>query len=262
MKLVRTLQLLLIVVAGAVTANVAQAADGMKVNGVTIPQSRLDLIVKNATAQGQADTPELRKKIKDVMVDHEILAQEAAKKGLDKTLEVATQIEMQRQNLLIDAFLQDYVKAHPISDDAMKKEYEQVKAQSGSKEYKARHILVDTEDEAKQIIAQLKKGGNFEKIAAAKSKDAGSKAQGGNLDWSVPNRYVPPFAQALAKLKKGQLTDPPVQTQFGWHVIRLDDERAAKFPSFEEAKPAIQQQLQQQTVTKLIADLRAKAKVE
>jgi len=260
MKRSRTLQLLLIA-AVTVTANIAQA-ESIKVNGVTIPQSRLDLIVKNATTQGQADTPELRKKIKDEMVDREILVQEAAKKGLDKNPEVATQIEIQRQSVLINAFLQDYVKAHPISDDAMKKEYEQVKAQSGSKEYKARHILVETEAEAKQIIAQLKKGGNFEKIAGEKSKDSGSKAQGGNLDWSVPNRYVPPFAQALAKLKKGQFTDAPIQTQFGWHVIRLDDERAAKFPSFEEAKPAIQQQLQQQTVNKLIADLRAKAKIE
>ncbi len=262
MKVLRTLQLLLIVVAGAVTANVAQAADGIKVNGVTIPQSRLDLIVKNATAQGQADTTELRDKVKDEMVTREVLAQEAAKKGLDKTPEAVTQIEIQRQGVLINALLQDYVKTHPVTDEAMKKEYEQVKAQSGGKEYKARHILVETEAEAKQVIAQLKKGGSFEKIAAEKSKDTGSKGQGGNLDWSPANRYVPPFAQALGKLKKGQLTDTPVQTQFGWHVIRLDEERTAKFPSFEEAKPQIQQQMQQQVINKLIADLRAKAKVE
>lgn len=256
----RTLHLLL-VMAGAMTANVAQA-DGIKVNGVTIPQSRLELVVKNATAQGQADSPELRNKIKDEMITREVLAQEAAKKGLDKNPEIATQLELQRQSVLINAYLQDYVKANPVTDEVMRKEYEQVKAQSGSKEYKARHILVETETEAKQIIAQLKKGGSFEKIAAEKSKDTGSKAQGGNLDWSVANRYVPPFAQALTKLKKGQTTEAPVQSQFGWHVIRLDDERAAKFPSFEEAKPAIQQQLQQQAVNKLIADLRAKAKVE
>jgi peptidyl-prolyl cis-trans isomerase C len=144
----------------------------------------------------------------------------------------------------------------------MKKEYEKVKAQSGGKEYKARHILVETEDEAKQIIGQLKKGGNFEKIAADKSKDSGSKAKGGDLDWSPANRYVPQFSQALTKLKKGQTTDAPVQTQFGWHVIRLDDERVAKFPSFEVAKPQIEKQMQQQAINKLIADVRAKAKVE
>ncbi len=261
MKPSRTLQLLLVIAAGVMTAGIAQA-QGVKINGVAIPQARLDLVIKNAIAQGQPDTPELRNKIKDEMITREVLAQEAAKKGVDKNPDVATQIEIQRQGILINAFLQDYVKNHPVSDDAMKKEYEQVKAKAGSKEYKARHILVETEAEAKQIIAQIKKGGNFEKIAAEKSKDSGSKAQGGNLDWSAPNRYVPPFAQALSKLKKGQLTDTPVQTQFGWHVIRLDDERVTKFPSFEEAKPAIQQQMQQQAANKLISDLRAKAKIE
>jgi len=262
MKPVRTLQLLLIVVAGAMAANVAQAADSIKVNGVTIPQSRFDLIVKNATAQGQADTPQLRNQIKDTLITREVLAQESARKGLDKNPDVLMQLDLQREEVLINAFLQDYVKTHPVSDEVMKKEYEQVKAESGGKEYKARHILVETEAEAKQVIAQLKKGGSFEKVAAEKSKDTGSKGQGGNLDWSPANRYVPPFAQALGKLKKGQLTDAPVQSQFGWHVIRLDDERAAKFPSFEEAKPQIQKQMQQQVVNKLIADLRAKAKVE
>lgn len=262
MKLVRTLQLLLIVVAGAMAANVAQAADGIKVNGVTIPQSRFDLIVKNATAQGQADTPQLRNQIKDTLITREVLAQESARKGLDKNPDVLMQLDLQREEVLINAFLQDYVKTHPVSDEVMKKEYEQVKAESGGKEYKARHILVETEAEAKQVIAQLKKGGSFEKVAAEKSKDTGSKGQGGNLDWSPANRYVPPFAQALGKLKKGQLTDVPVHSQFGWHVIRLDDERVAKFPSFEEAKPQIQKQMQQQVVNKLIADLRAKAKVE
>lgn len=261
MNLLRIAYLLLLAAIGTMPAAAAQA-QGVKVNGVTIPQARLDFLVKNATLQGQPDTPELRAKVKDELVAREVLAQEAAKKGLDKNPEVVTQIELQRQGVLINAFLQDYAKSQPITDDMMKKEYDQVKAQNGSKEYKARHILVETEDEAKQIIGQIKKGGNFEKIAADKSKDTGSKAQGGNLDWSPANRYVPPFAQALGKLKKGQMTDAPVQTQFGWHVIRLDEERAAKFPTFEEAKPQIQQQMQQQAINKLIADLRAKAKVE
>ncbi len=254
-------QLLLLAAIG-ITSAAAVHAQGFKVNGVTIPQSRFEFLVKNAVSQGQPDSPDLRAKIKDELVVREVLAQEAAKKGLEKTPEVATQIELQRQGVLINAYLQDYAKTQPITDDVMKKEYEQVKAQNGSKEFKARHILVETEDEAKQIIAQLKKGGNFEKIAADKSKDTGSKAQGGNLDWAPANRYVPSFAQALGKLKKGQTTDAAVQSQFGWHIIRLDDERAAKFPTFEEAKPQIQQQMQQQQINKLIADLRAKAKVE
>lgn len=261
MKLSRTLQLLLLIAAGALTASVAQAED-IKVNGVTIPQARLDFLVNNSTTRGQPDSPELRDRIKENLITREVLAQESAKKGFDKKPDVLMQIALQRQEVLIDALLQDYVKAHPITEDAMKKEYEQVKAKSSNKEYKAHHILVETEDEAKQIIAQLKNGGNFEKIAADKSKDTGSKGHGGGLDWSLANRYVPPFAQALAKLKKGQTADAPVQTQFGWHVIRLDDVRPAKFPTFEQAKPQIQQEMQKQEVNKLITDLRAKAKVE
>lgn len=257
----KTLQLLLSALACAITVNFAQA-DEVKVNGVVIPQARLDLVVKNATAQGQPDTPELRNKIKDELVTRELLAQEATKKGIEKNPDVATQIDMQRQSVLINAYMQDYVKVHPITDEMMKKEYDQVKAKSSGKEYKAHHILVETEDEAKKIIDQLKKGGNFEKIAADKSKDAGSKLQGGSLDWSPANRYVPAFAQALSKLKKGQITDIPVHTQFGWHIIRLDDERTAKFPTFEAAKPQILHQMQQQELNKLIAELRAKAKIE
>lgn len=239
-----------------------QAGNVARVNGIAIPQSRLEFAVKNAAAQGQSDSPELRSRLRDELINREIVAQEAAKKGFDKNPEVAIQIEFQRQSVLINAFLQDYVRAHPVSDDAAKKEYERVKGETGDKEYRARHILVDGEEEAKQIIAQLKKGGSFEKVAAEKSKDPGSKGRGGDLDWAPAVRYVAPFAQALAKLKKGQVSETPVQTQFGWHVIRLDDERPLKFPSFEEAKPQIQQQLRQQAVARTIADLRAKAKVE
>src|SRR5262249_39256249 len=159
------------------------------------------------------------------------------------------------------AYIQDYMKANPITEDVMKREYENAKAQVGTKEYHAHHILVKQEDEAKQIIAQLKKGANFEKLAAEKSEDTGSKGRGGDLDWSPPARYVKPFGDALAKLKKGQVTDAPVQTQFGWHVIRLDDERPTKIPAYEDVKPNIQQQLQAQLVQKAIADLRAKAKI-
>ena len=152
--------------------------------------------------------------------------------------------------MLVNAYLQDYLKANPITDDMMKKEYETAKAQTGGKEYKARHILVKSEDEAKQIIAQLKKGASFEKLAAEKSEDTGSKGKGGDLDWSPPNRYVKPFSDALMKLKKGQMTDTPVQSPFGWHVIRLDDERPFKVPGFDKAKANIHQQLQNQAVQK------------
>lgn len=241
----------------------ASAADPVaKVNGAAIPQSRLDAMLKGATAQGQPESPELRSRVRDELITREILMQEAAKKGTDKTADVLNQIEIQRQSLIIQTFLNDYVRSNPVSDEALRKEYDSAKAAAGAKEYKARHILVKEEAEAKQIIAQLKKGGNFEKIAAEKSEDTGSKSRGGDLDWASPARYVKPFSDALVKLKKGQITDTPVQSPFGWHIIRLDDERATKLPPFEDVKNNIQQQLQQQVVQKLIADLRSKAKIE
>jgi peptidyl-prolyl cis-trans isomerase C len=239
------------------------AADAVaKVNGKEIPQSRMDLLLKSATAQGQADTPELRNRVKDELVTREVLLQEAAKIGIDKNPEVVLQIDVQRQTMVINAFLQEYVKTHPISEETMRKEYEAAKAQAPSKEYRAHHILVKDEAEAKKIIAQIKGGGNFEKIAAQKSEDQGSKVKGGDLDWAPAGRYVPPFSDALTKLKKGQMTDTPVKSDYGWHVIRLDDERSTKIPPFEEVKNNIQQQMQQQMVQKAIADLRAKAKIE
>jgi len=260
MKLTRTA----VLAAGLTLAAAAHGQSGAlaKVNGVTIPQSRADILMKEMVAQGRPDTPEMRDSIKQELINREIVAQEALKNGLDKRAEVATQIALQRQAVLINAYLQDYLKAHPVNDDEVKKEYERVKASAGAREYKVRHILVETEDDAKQIIAQLKKGASFEKLAGDKSKDQGSKGRGGDLDWATPARYVPAFSEAITKLKKGQLTDAPVQTQFGWHVIRVDDERPSKFPAFEEVKPQIEQQLRQQTVNKAFTELRAKAKIE
>jgi peptidyl-prolyl cis-trans isomerase C len=260
MKLTR----IAVLAAGLTLAAAAQAQSGAvaKVNGVTIPQSRADILMKELAAQGRPDTPEMRDMIKQELINREIVAQEAVKKGLDKRPEVTTQIELQRQAVLINAYLQDYLKAHPVSDDDVKKEYERVKESAGVREYKVRHILMETEDEAKQVIAQLKKGASFEKVAGEKSKDQGSKSRGGDLDWATPARYVPAFGEAITKLKKGQLTDAPVQTQFGWHIIRVDDERASKFPAFDEVKPQIEQQLRQQTVNKAFTDLRAKAKID
>ena len=237
-------------------------AQSVKVNGKEIPQSRIEAVVKARVAQGQPDTPQLRNNIKDVMINQEILSQEALKKGLHKNSEVATQIEVSRQEILVNAYLQDYLRNHPVSEDAMKEEYERSKIQAGTKEYKARHILVEKEDEAKDVIAQIKKGASFEKLADERSKDTGTKGRGGDLDWNLPVNYVKPFADALAKLKKGQMTDAPVQSNFGWHVIRLEDERAFKAPAFEEVKPNLQRGMQQQIIQKVVGELRAKSKIE
>ena len=240
----------------------AHAQNVATVNGVGIPQARMDAVLKMLAANKQPDTPENRNRIKEQLVTNEIIAQEAVKKGLSKNPEIVQQIELQRQELLISAYLQDYARANPVSDDVLRKEYERLKSSTSAKEYKVSHILVDKEDDAKDIIAQLKKGASFAKLAADKSKDPGSKTRGGDLDWGPANRYVKPFGDALGKLKKGQTTDAPVQTEYGFHVIRLNDERATKVPTFEEFKPQLQQGMQNQLIQKMIAELRSKAKVE
>ena len=238
------------------------------VNGVAIPQARMALLIKIASQPGQqgqpgqTDGPELRKAIKDNLINLEVLSQAAVKNGIDQQAETMQQIELERQKLLANSFILDYAKNHPIGEDVLKQEYETLKNRLGGKEFKVAHILLATEDEAKKVEALLKKkGSSFEKIAKEKSNDPGSKEQGGDLGWAVPSNFVAPFAEAIGKLAKGQISEP-VQTQFGWHVIKLDDTRDLKVPSFEEVKPNIQNRLQQQAIQKLIADLRANAKIE
>ncbi|OGS97429.1 MAG: peptidylprolyl isomerase [Gallionellales bacterium RIFCSPLOWO2_02_FULL_57_47] len=240
----------------------AEEKSAALVNGISIPQARLEFRVKAATAQGQADTPELRKAIREDMINLEVLAQEAAKAGMDKNPDVIQQTEIARQTVLAGAFVQDYTRNHPVSEDQLKQEYDKLKANLGKNEYNARHILVETEAEAKAIIAQLGKKGNFDKIAKEKSKDAGSAGRGGSLNWAVPSNFVAPFANALTTLKKGAYTKEPVQTQFGWHVIKLDDVRELNAPPFDDVKPQIHQRLTQQSIQGIINDLRSKAKIE
>lgn len=252
----------------ALTAAPAIAAEqngnggSIKVNGATIPAYRIDAAIKSRVSQGQQDSPEMRKGIRDALINQEIVAQEAVKRGIDKQGPVAARIELDRQSVLVNAYFEDMLRKNPVTDDMLKKEYERLKPQLPAKEYHVRHILVDKEDEAKNLIAQIKKGASFEKLAAEHSNDPGSKGRGGDLDWAPAERYVKPFADTVVKMKKGQMTDTPVHTDFGYHVIRLEDERATKVPSFEEAKPQLQQIVQNQVVQKAIADLRAKAKVD
>jgi peptidyl-prolyl cis-trans isomerase C len=250
----------LMVTAPAVAAQ--NAAPAAKVNGASIPQYRFEAAVKSRIAQGQQDSPEMRKGIRDALINQEVVAQEAIKRGLDKVPLVAARLELDRQTALVNAYFEDHLRRNPITDDMLRKEYERLKPELPAREYKVRHILVEKEDEAKNIIAQIRKGGSFEKLAGEHSKDPGSKARGGDLDWAPAERYVKPFAEAVARLKKGAMTEAPVQTDFGFHIIRVDDERATKIPSFEEAKPQLQQLVQTQVVQRAISELRAKAKVE
>ena len=250
-------------------ASAEPAATATKVNGVTIPQERIDLRIKMVTSQqGQPDTPELRKAIREDLINIELMSQEALKKGLEKQSETTQQLEIAKQTVLVGAFVQDNVKTHPVTDEAIAKEYDNLKTHLGTKEYSVRHILVEKESEAKSIAAKLKKGGKentFEKLAKANSKDPGSKDKGGDLGWipvgDIPSAFVKPFGDAVMNLTKGQLSEP-VQSQFGWHIIKLEDVRDLKIPALDEIKPQLTQRLQQQAVKQMIADLRKEAKIE
>ena len=240
----------------------AKASGRVVVNGVAIPQSRIDAMNKELTAQGQPDNPERQRAVKEELVNREILTQAALKRGLDKNPDVQAQMDMARQAVLVRALFESEIKQNPISDADLQKQYEQFKSSMGTNEYKVSHILVDKEDDAKSIIDQLNKGGDFAKLAKEKSKDPGSKDNGGDLDWGPSARYVKPFADAVQSQPKGKVSAAPVKTDFGYHVIRVDDVRPLKVPEFGEMKEQFRQRAQQQQIQKLVMDLRQKAKVE
>jgi peptidyl-prolyl cis-trans isomerase C len=232
------------------------------VNGVAVPQARMDLLMQQQQQRGAPDNEQMRNMVKDELVNREIIAQEAQKAGVSKIPEVAAQIDMARQEIIVSAYLREYARKHPISDADVQKEYERARAQHGDKEYRARHILVETEDQAKSLIADLKKGAKFDDLASKNSKDTGSATRGGDLDWNVPGTYDKQFADAMVKLEKGKYTEAPVKSRFGFHIIQLDDVRPAKFAALAEVKPRIQQMLVQTKIEELIRGLRAKAKIE
>jgi len=243
---------------GKAPAAPAPAAAAPAAGKELFPKPYFDFLLKERLAQGQPDTPEMRNAIRDELNTRELLVREAKKKGLEKSSDVKNQMDLAAQTVLVRAYVADWIKANPIPDAALRKEYEQIKAQMGDKEYKVRHILVEKEDEAKEIIAALQKGEKFETLAE-RSKDPGSKAKGGDLDWNAPGNFVKPFSDAMVKLPKGKFTTQPVQTQFGWHVIAVDEIRDAKVPPFEEVKPQLQQRLQAQYLDQYFKELRAKA---
>jgi peptidyl-prolyl cis-trans isomerase C len=239
----------------------APAQNIAKVNGVAIPVSRAESMLRELAAQGRADSPQLRQAVRDELISREIMLQEAGKLKLATLPEIANQLDFARQNVLVRAYVQEYFKKNPITDVEVKAEYDRLKKDLGDREYRARHILVKSEDEAKGIVAKLKAGGKFEDLAKA-SEDPGSKEKGGDLDWATAGTFVPEFAKAMTALKKGEFTETPVKTQFGFHVIRLDDTRDAQVPGIDEARPQISQQLQRQRFDRMLGELRAKAKIE
>jgi peptidyl-prolyl cis-trans isomerase C len=239
----------------------AKSAVVATVNGVAIPQRRADVLLRERAAQGVPDNEQLHEAIREDLINREVIEQEAKHQGYTKKADPQAELDLVRQTVIVQSYIRDWLQKHPVSEDEIKKEYDKAKAATGEKEYKASHILVDTEDEAKLVIAELKKGGKFEELAA-RSKDEGSKAKGGELGWGVPAYYEKAFGDALVKLKKGEITDTPVRTRFGYHVIRLDDVRPVEFPSYDKVKQRIQQQLSQRKLEELVRSLRAKAKVE
>lgn len=232
------------------------------VNGKPVPMARVEMLQQQLAKSGRPVPPEMAGQLKDEVIAREVFMQEAQKRGLDATEDYKTQVELARQTILIRELFADYQKKNPVTDAEIQAEYDKFVAANGGKEYKARHILVEKEDEAKAIIAALKKGGKFEDIAKKQSKDPGSGANGGDLDWASASSYVPEFSQAMVKLNKGQTTQEPVRSQFGWHVIRVDDVREAQLPKLEDVKPQIAQQLQQQKLAAYQDTLRKSAKVE
>ncbi len=237
------------------------------VNNKPIPKAKADAIISQLAEQGQPDSPELQRAVREELINREILMQEADKKGLLGKPDVQAQIERSRQQVLIGALAQDFFKTNPPTDAEVREHYDTVSKGMAGKEYNARHILVDKEADARALIARLKAGASFEELAK-QSKDPGSGANGGSLGWARANTYVKPFSDALVKLGKGRLTDNPVRTQFGFHIIRLDDVRDAPMPSLAESRPKIvealmqNQQWQQAKFKAMIDTLRAKAKVE
>ena len=258
-------QLLPSLVAAAVLGTAALSASAQNlaiVNGKPVPMERVTALKQQIERSGRQVPPEMDAQIKEEIIAREIFMQEAAKRGLDASPAYKQQMQLARETILIRELFADFQKKNPVSEAEIKAEYNKFVAANAGKEFRASHILVDSEDRAKAIIAEIKAGKKFEDIAKKESKDPGSGAQGGDLGWASPANYVPEFTEAMVKLQKGGLTAAPVKSQFGWHVIRVDDVREAQMPSLEDVKPQIAEQLEQQKMMQFQENLRAKAKVQ
>ena len=239
----------------------AYAETAVTVNGTPISSEMIDLLVNQQVAQGAKDDEKLREDTRQELIKREIIMQEALKKKLEQNAETKSQLELARQSVLIRAYLQDFVANYKVSDKDIEVEYKKAISNIGSKEYKPRHILLATEEEAKDAIKKLQKGADFTELAKT-SQDPGSREQGGELGWSSPAMFVKPFSDAMIKLNKGEYTKTPVKSDFGYHVIKLDDVRDQPPPTLEQLKPQIEQFLQQQALEKEINSLEEKATIK
>ncbi|MBW8844434.1 MAG: peptidylprolyl isomerase [Burkholderiales bacterium] len=243
--------------AAAVAQNIAT------VNGKPVPKARVEALIQQVTKSGQQQrSPELEAQVKDEVVRREIFMQEAAKRGIPQSSDYVTQMELAKQMLLIRGLMEDFRSKNPVSDADAQAEYDKFKATNSGQEYRARHILVEKEEDAKALIAQIKAGGNFEELAKKNSKDTGSAEKGGDLDFANPNNFVPEFSKAMTALQKGEMTQEPVKSQFGYHIIKLEDTRPASFPAFDDVKAQIKQRIEQQKMAEFQDSLIKKAKTD
>jgi peptidyl-prolyl cis-trans isomerase C len=232
------------------------------VNGKSVPKARVDMLLQQAARSGQQLPPGADQQARDQVVLREIFAQEAERRGIAATPDYKAQMELARQSILIRELFEDYRKKNPVTDEAAKVEYDKFKAQSAGTEYRARHILVEKEDEAKSLIAQIKGGAKFDELAKKHSKDPGSGERGGDLDFAKPDSYVPEFSKAMTELKKGEMTQTPVKSQFGFHIIKLEETREAQFPAFDEVKGQLKQRMEQTKLQEYQEKLRTSAKTD
>ena len=249
----------------ALLSSAVYAQNAAIVNGKAIPKAQLDKLVQKSN---QPDNPQVRDQAREMLVTRELILQEANNRGVMQKESVREQLEQSKMGILIAAVFEDYVEKEGVAEAELKAAYEQVKSQYTGKEYHVEHILVEKEADAKAITAQIKAGANFEQIAKEKSKDPGSAPNGGDLGWVSDKALVPEFSKAMVQLKKGQVTDKPVKTQYGWHIIKLDDVRDVKAPSMEEIKDQLKQMItadqnwQKAKFSELMQKLRAKAKIQ
>ncbi|WP_233801277.1 peptidylprolyl isomerase [Paraburkholderia sp. HP33-1] len=232
------------------------------VNGTPIPKSRADALIEQLVHQGQQDTPQLQQAVREELVNREILMQEALRRGLPTRPDVKAQVAVAQQTVVLRALIEDFVKNNQPTDAEITARYNALVKQTAGNEYHLHHILVDNEQQAKDLIAKIKAGASFEDLAKQYSKDPGSGKNGGDLDWSDPKAYVPEFADAATHLQKGQMTATPVHTQFGWHIIRVDDIRAVTPPPLEQVRAQIVQQMQQEKLQAFEENLRKNAKIQ
>ena len=247
---------------GAAAAAATQTGPVATVNGTAIPRSRMDAVVRQQTQRGAQDNEQLRAQVREALINNELLLQEANRNGIARRAEVQQLVDLSRQEVIANAQVAEYLKTNPVSDADVQKEYDRVKQQRGDREFKARHILVATEDDAKSVLADLKKGQKFDEIAQKRSLDEGTRPRGGDLDWNVPANYDKAFADAMVKLEKGKMTEAPVRSRFGFHIIQLDDVRAINYPPMQQVRQQLQQGLVGQKIETLIRELRGKAKIE